>query len=67
MKKSVPSSQETYYVSVTKTNRFMLLKQKIAVCCENHIKREITLCGQNAEFLHVTVHGTFSNYSTLKS
>jgi hypothetical protein len=42
-KKSVPSSQETRYVSATKTNRFMLFRQKIAVSCENNIKREITL------------------------
>jgi hypothetical protein len=44
---SVPTSQETYYVSATKPNRLMLFRETIAVYCENHTEQSNTLCGQN--------------------
>lgn len=30
-----------------------------AACCDNHTKNMSTLCGQNAEFINVTVDGTY--------
>jgi hypothetical protein len=46
---TVRTSQETHYVSTTKTNRLMLFRETVAVCCENHTEPTDTLCGQNAE------------------
>jgi hypothetical protein len=37
-------------VSLTTTNRLMLLDKTVAVYCENHTEHINTLCGQNAEF-----------------
>jgi hypothetical protein len=41
------TSQETHYVSATKTNRLMLFAEIIAVYCENHTghTNTRTLCG----------------------
>jgi hypothetical protein len=33
---TVRTSQETHYVSATKTNRLMLFGVRVAVYCENH-------------------------------
>jgi hypothetical protein len=44
---SVRTSQETHYVSATKPNRLMLLRETVAVYCENHTEHTDTLCGQN--------------------
>jgi hypothetical protein len=52
-KNSVRTSQETLYVTATKTNRLMLFGETVAVYCENHMEHINTLCGQNAEFWHV--------------
>jgi hypothetical protein len=43
-KNSVRTSQETHYVSATKTNRLMLFGEIIAVYCENHTEHINTLC-----------------------
>jgi hypothetical protein len=37
-------SQETSYVSSTRTNRLMLFGEIIALCCENHAEHINTLC-----------------------
>jgi hypothetical protein len=42
----VRTSQETHYVSATKTNRLMLFRETIAIYCKNHN----THCEQNAQF-----------------
>jgi hypothetical protein len=62
---SVCTSQETaYYVSITKTNRLMLFRERVAVYCANHAEHTNTLCGQNTEFLihtyihYITFHGS---------
>jgi hypothetical protein len=47
----VRTSQETHYVSATKTNRLMLFGEIIAVYCENHTGHINTLCVHNAELL----------------
>jgi hypothetical protein len=49
-KNSVRTSQETCYVSATKSNRLMLFREELAVYCDNHMEHNNTLCGQNAEF-----------------
>jgi hypothetical protein len=46
---SVRTSQETHYVSATKTNWLMLFRETVAVYCENHTEHTDTLCGRNAE------------------
>jgi thioredoxin-related protein len=51
-KKKVRTSQETYYVSATKSNQLMLFGETVAVYCENHTKHTNTLCKQNAEFFN---------------
>jgi hypothetical protein len=44
----------------------MLIRETIAVYCENHMKHTNTLRGQNAEFKYVTAGGTYSNHWNLK-
>ena len=39
----------------------MLYREIIAVCSQIHTKHINTLCGQNAEFLHVKLGGSYSN------
>jgi hypothetical protein len=47
---SVRTSQETYYVSATKTKWLMLFRERIGAYCEIHVRHMYyTLCGQNAE------------------
>ena len=47
-KSSVPASQNTYHVSVTKARLITLLREIIAV----FIRNIYALCGQNGEFLN---------------
>jgi hypothetical protein len=49
-KNPVCTSQETHYVSATKSNRFMLFRETVAVYYENHTEHTDTLCGKNGEF-----------------
>jgi hypothetical protein len=51
-KNSVRTSQETRHVSPTKTNRLMLFRETVAVCCENHMEHTDTLCALNEESVH---------------
>jgi hypothetical protein len=44
----------------------MLLRETVAVYCENRTEHTNTLCGQNAEFWHVTAGGTYSNHWALE-
>jgi hypothetical protein len=46
----VRTSQETHYVSATKSNRSMLFGETVAVYYENHTEHTDILCGQNEEF-----------------
>jgi hypothetical protein len=64
-KNSVRTSQETYYVSATETNRLMLFKERVAVYCENHTEHINIFCGKNAEFYYVKAGGTYSNHWSL--
>jgi hypothetical protein len=41
------TSQETHYVSATKTSRLMLFRKIIALYFENYTKHSDILCGQN--------------------
>jgi hypothetical protein len=65
-KNLVRTSQETHYVTATKPNRLMLLRETVAVYCENHMEYTNALCGQNAEFCFVRAGGTHSNHLVLK-
>jgi hypothetical protein len=62
---SVRTSQETHYVSATKSNRLMLFRETVAVYCENRMEHTNTLLEQNAEFMalkqvvHWTLNGEF--------
>jgi hypothetical protein len=59
--KTVRTSQETHYVSATKTNRLMLFRETV-VYCEVHTEHTDTPCGQNVEFYYVKAGGTFTNH-----
>jgi hypothetical protein len=59
---SVRTSQETYYISATKTNRLMLFRERIPVYCEKHTKYTDIIFGQNAEFYCVKAGGAYSNH-----
>jgi hypothetical protein len=39
------TSQETHYVSFTKTNQLMLFRDRVAVYCETHKEHINALCG----------------------
>jgi hypothetical protein len=41
---SARTSQETHYISATKTNRLMLIRETVAVYCEHHMEHTNTLC-----------------------
>jgi hypothetical protein len=64
-KNEVRTSQETHYVSATKTNRLMLFRETIAVYRENNMKHKNTFSGQDAEILYVKAGGTYSNHWAL--
>jgi hypothetical protein len=55
------TSQETHYVSATKTN------QLVAVHCEDRTEHRNTFYGQYAEFYYVNAGGLFSDHWALKS
>jgi hypothetical protein len=65
MQSSVRASQETQYVSATKPNWLMLLRETVAVCCENHMERintnaeKMQCCCMLKQVGHIvtTVHG----------
>jgi hypothetical protein len=48
-KNSVRTSQETHYVSATKIDLLMLVRESVAVYYENSMKHTNTLYGKNAE------------------
>jgi hypothetical protein len=50
---SVPISQETHHIYVTKINRLMLFLETIT-----HMKHTDTLCEQNVEDLYIKARGT---------
>jgi hypothetical protein len=62
----VRTSQETHYVSLTKTNRLSLFNQIIAVYSGNQKKHKYKHCGQSAEFLYTKEGGIYTNHWTLK-
>jgi hypothetical protein len=65
-KNSVRTTQDTGYVSSTKTNQLILFREKVTVYCENHTKPTNALCGQNAEFYYVKADGIYGNHWALK-
>jgi hypothetical protein len=65
-KSSVPTSQETHYVSATKTNRLMLFWETVAVYCEIHKEHVNTLCVQNAEIYCVKAGGAYNTIRAIK-
>jgi hypothetical protein len=44
----------------------MLLRETVAVYCENHTEHTNTLCGQNVEFYSIKADGTHRNHHALK-
>jgi hypothetical protein len=54
-KNSVRTSQETHYVSATKPNRLMLLRETVAVYCENHTEQRNARSEQDV-WLHLTIN-----------
>jgi hypothetical protein len=62
----VRTSQETDYISTTRTSRLMLFGEPVAVYCENHMGHTNTLCGQSAEVWCVEASGIYSNHCGLK-
>jgi hypothetical protein len=66
-KNSYITSQETRYVSITKTHRLMLFREKIAVNCENHKKHTNTVCRQNAQLQYIKACGIYHDLWALKS
>jgi hypothetical protein len=48
----VCTTQETYYVSDTKPNQYMIFGESVVVYCEKHTEHTDTLCGQNAALYH---------------
>jgi hypothetical protein len=47
-------------------NRLILLRETVAVYCENHTEYTSTLRGQNAEFYFVVAGGTYGYHWKLK-
>jgi hypothetical protein len=57
-KNSTGTSQETHYVSATKPNLLMLIRERVGVYCENHTGHTDTLCGQNAVYIGIQFYLT---------
>jgi hypothetical protein len=52
---SFRTSQETYYVSATEPNQFMLFGETVVVYCENHAEHTDTVrTSQEAHYLSAT-------------
>jgi hypothetical protein len=49
-KSSFYTSRDIGYDPAMKINWFVLCRETINLCCENHTKHTNTLCGENAEF-----------------
>jgi hypothetical protein len=62
----VRTSQEAHLVSTTDPNRLMLCEERDAVCCENRMEHNDTLCGQKAGLWYVKAGGTYSDQWTVK-
>jgi len=56
-KTSVLTSQRTQTLSLLKTNRLLLLRQIVAVYCENDMKDMNWQCGEKMQFLTVAEGG----------
>jgi hypothetical protein len=54
------TSRRTYYVSTTKSSQLILLRDIIAVDCEDYTEHLSALCGENAEFLNIIVGDSYS-------
>ena len=54
---SVLTSQRTQPLSILKTNRFILLREIVAVYCENDMKNMKRQCGEKTQFLPVAAGG----------
>ena len=63
----VLTSQRTQSVLIIKNIRLMLLKKIMAVYCDNHTQHisRPKFCGK-AQFLNVTVSGTYTYHVALK-
>jgi hypothetical protein len=51
-----------YYVFAIKTNRLMLFRETVAVCCENHMECINTFCRQNSELQCVRAGSTCTDH-----
>jgi hypothetical protein len=67
MTKMVCTSQKTHRISITKTKRLMMYRDKIVVYFENYTKHINTFCGGNAQLLNVQTGGTYSNHYTVNA
>jgi hypothetical protein len=63
---SVRTSQETHYVSVTKSNRLMLFRETVAVYCENHAEHKYNLWAERRVFFMAKEGSTHSNLGANK-
>jgi hypothetical protein len=59
-------SRKILDISITQTNRLVLLRKWITIDIENYIKRKQTVCGQNVAFIHIKAGGTYFNHCTSK-
>jgi hypothetical protein len=59
-KNPVRTSQETQYISPTKSNRLMLFGETVAGYCKNDTEHTNALCDHKAVFLYIETFGTSS-------
>jgi hypothetical protein len=63
---SVPASQKTQSMSVTRTSRLILYTEVVGIYCMNFIGRVITTSGKIAVFLNITAGGMCNHHWALK-
>lgn len=66
LKNSVPTSQKTYCISITKTKQLMLFREISTVYSENHTKYINTLFGQNAKCFNIKAASPYICHYALK-
>jgi hypothetical protein len=60
-KDPIHTSHGKYYISAIVTNGLLLLREAVAIYCQNQKKHTKTLCGQNnAKFCYVKAGSTYT-------
>jgi hypothetical protein len=49
----VRTSQETYYVSTTNIDHYILFRETVGICCANSVEHINALCEKSAHYIYL--------------